>query len=303
MKRNICISDICVHFGFRYQGEAVTINGLNLCNRNSLFDRILSYAVNRNYIESVMGNTHVVCLVLPEELVDVYSEQNIGRKLTYILSEEPEKSFYDIHEYLWEKTDFYDKYDFPSQIGVGCEIHLSVVVEEGVVIGNRVVIGANTVVRKGTVIMDGCMIGCNTTIGSEGFQVIRSEGRNRKVTHCGGVRLEEDVYIGDNVAVCNALFEGAVCIGSRAKIDNHVHIAHNVTVEPDAVVTAGTILCGSSMVGEGAWIGVNSSILNRVTVGNNAMVGIGSVVTRNVPDHALVYGVPAKEKNSGGGKS
>lgn len=301
MKRNICISDVCRWLGLSYQGEEATINGLNLCNRNSAFDRVLSYVVNKNYLESVMDNTHIVCLVLPEELVDVYSERNIGRKLTYILSEEPEKSYYDIHEYLWEKTDFYDKYDFPAQIGVGCEIHPTAVIEEGVIIGNRAVIGANTVVRKGTVIMDGCMIGCNTTIGSEGFQVLRSEGRNYKVTHCGGVRLENNVCIGDNVTVCNALFEGDVCIGSRAKIDNLVHIAHNVTVGPDAVVTAGTMLCGSSMVGEGAWIGVNSSILNRVTVGNDAMVGIGSVVTRNVPDSALVYGVPAKEKNLVGG--
>jgi len=80
-------------------------------------------------------------------------------------------------------------------------------------------------------------------------------------------------------------------------IDNLVHIAHNVYVGEGAVITAGTILCGSSIVEDDAWIGVNTSVLNKVNIGCNSKIGIGSVVTRDVPQNSLAYGVPAKVKN------
>ena len=77
-------------------------------------------------------------------------------------------------------------------------------------------------------------------------------------------------------------------------IDNLAYVGHNVRIGENAVVTAGTILCGSATVEDGAWVGSNSSVLNRVTVGSGAMVGIGSVVTRDIPKDALAYGVPAR---------
>ena len=88
---------------------------------------------------------------------------------------------------------------------------------------------------------------------------------------------------------------GETYIGEGAKIDNLVHVAHNLYIGRNAVVTAHVILCGSSRVEEGAWIVPNSSVLNRVVIGRGAKVGLGSVVTRDVPPYSVVYGSPAKE--------
>ncbi len=83
----------------------------------------------------------------------------------------------------------------------------------------------------------------------------------------------------------------------NTKIDNLVYVGHNVFIGDNAVITAGTMLCGSCVVENQAWIGVNTSILNRVVVGENSKVGMGSVVTHNVPAATLVYGVPARIKD------
>ncbi len=60
------------------------------------------------------------------------------------------------------------------------------------------------------------------------------------------------------------------------------------------MITAHVITCGSAVIEDGAWIAPNSSILNRVTIGKGAKVGLGSVVTRDVAPYTLVYGSPAK---------
>ena len=267
---------------------------MNLCNRDSEHDKVLTYVTSTNYIDIIKNNKAVVAVVVPQNCLQEYKKAE--RELSYIVCQDAEKTFYDIHDFLYEKTDFYDKFCFPTMIGTDCNIAPTAVIEEGVKIGNHVSIGHNSVIKHGTVIGDDCVIGCNSTIGSEGFQILRIHNVNRKVAHCGGVVLGDRVYIGDNTDVCTSLFEGSTKVGADVKVDNLVHIAHNVVIGDNAVITAGTILCGSSIVENNAWIGVNSSILNRVRVGDDSKIGIGSVVTRDVPENALAYGVPARVK-------
>lgn len=296
VQRQTTIANICEALDLECAWGNTIINGLNLCNRESEYDRILTYVTSDQYVETIEGNSAVKAIVLSEKLLPIYQALIQKKKLSYILSSQPEKVFYDIHDYLIEHTDFYDKFDFPTVIQQNCNIAPSAVIEKGVVIGENVTVGANTVIRSGTVIGNNCYIGCNTTIGSEGFQILRVEGRNRKIPHCGGVWLGDDVSVGDNVTICKSLFEGATHIGRNAMIDNLSYIAHLVSVGKNAVITAGNMLCGSSCIEEGAWIGVNCSVLNRVKVGQFSKVGMGSVVTRDIPENALAYGVPAKVK-------
>jgi len=296
MQRKIMISEICKGLNIAFEGNDVEINGLNLCNRKSQNNSVLTYVTSANYVEVVKENFAVKGLVVDYDDAAYYRELCVRRGISIICCQNPEEVFYNIHDYLYYNTDFYDKFLFEAIIGEGCSIHASAVIENGVILGRNVTIGPNSVIRRGTIIKDNCTVGCNSTIGSEGFQILRINNHNRKIIHCGGVVLEECVYVGDNTAVCNTLFEGYTYIGKNAKIDNLVHVGHNGYVGDNAVVTAGTILCGSSIIEDGAWIGVNSAVLNRVTVGKDSKIGIGSVVTRDIPGNSLAYGVPAKVK-------
>lgn len=296
MQRKKKISEICSYFNLRYIGDDIFINGLNLCNRKSAHDCVLTYVTNEVYVENICQNSAIKSVLLSKEVLPSYITGVKDKKVTFIICEQPEQTFYDIHDYLYYETDFYEKYNFPAQIGEGVDIHASAVIETGVVIGKNVKIGANSVVKRGTIIGDGCVIGCNTTIGAEGFQIIKKGELNRKIVHCGGLLIEEGVCIGDNVTICNSLFEDTAHIGRGVMIDNNTYIAHNVVIGENAVITAAVVLCGSTIVQKGAWIGVNSSVLNRVTIGSYSKIGIGSVVTRDVPQESLAYGVPARLK-------
>ena len=277
-------------------GNADTqIDGLNLTNRKTQCKKVLSFAVSAQYVQNVNGAEHVKAMVLRREDVDAYKSIIESRNGCIVVAENPEVTFYMIHEYLYKKTDFYEKFDFPAKIGEECNIHPAAIIDDGVIIGNRVTIGAGTIVKKGSIIDDDTTIGCSTVIGSEGFQLITvPEKEPLHVTHVGRCHIANNVYVGDNTCICNSLFGGETFVAAGAKIDNQVHVGHNVYVGQNAVLTAHVVLAGSCRIEAGAWLGINTTVLNRVMVGEGAKVGMASVVTRDVEPYTLVYGSPAK---------
>ncbi len=276
----------------------VAIESLNLCNRKTQFNSILSYATSDKYIQNCKENSAIKAVIVPTDCTCYEAIMN-ERNGTVIYSETPEKDFYILHEALCLCGDFYKKYDFTTKIGVGCEIHPSAVIFTGVKIGDNVKIGANTVIKPGTVIENCVTIGCNSVIGSEGFQLITIAGEMpMHITHVGGVHICSNVYIGDCSCIGNALFEGVTYIGKGVKIDNLVYVAHNLYIGENAVITAHSSLCGSSIVEDGAWLAPQTAVLNNVVIGKNAMTGLGSVVLRNVSDDMLAYGFPAVERRN-----
>ena len=125
------------------------------------------------------------------------------------------------------------------------------------------------------------------------------------------VHVLPNVIIGSNCNICDHCFiEGGARLGDEVTVKTGVSIWDGVTLEnkvfvgPNAVFTNDllprsknaeyTML--ATLVKTGASIGANATILSGVTIGRFALIGIGSVVTRDVPDYALVYGNPARQR-------
>ncbi len=145
-------------------------------------------------------------------------------------------------------------------------------------IAQDVVLGENVIVRD-FVNLYGCEIGDNTKIGTfvevqKGVRI----GKNCKISShtfiCEGVIIEDDVFIGHNVSFINDRYPRATT-GDRLQ------------TEDDWIVE-------STVVRRGASIGTSATILCGVVVGEEAIVGAGSVVTRAVPPRAVVAGNPAR---------
>lgn len=145
----------------------------------------------------------------------------------------------------------------------------------------------------------------STAIVDRGAEI----GDNTKIWHwvhvSSGAKIGKDCSLGQNVFVGNK-----VIIGNNVKIQNNVSIYDNVTLEDD-------VFCGPSMVftnvynprsavsrkneyrntivKKGATLGANCTIVCGITIGKYAFIGAGSVVNRDVPDYALMVGVPAKQ--------
>jgi UDP-3-O-[3-hydroxymyristoyl] glucosamine N-acyltransferase len=131
-------------------------------------------------------------------------------------------------------------------------------------------------------------------MGSDGFAFERySTGELEKFPHKGYVRIGNNVEIFANCSVARGSLSDTI-IGDGTKLDALVHIAHNVVLGRNCVLTAGTIIGGSTIVGDMCWTGLNSTLKNKIKLGNNVIVGSGASVIHDVPDGDIVAGVPAK---------
>ena len=287
------LSEIAKQLNVPLYNADVEINGLGLCNRPTVYPSILSYITSSEYLKNALNNPHVRALVISEKQY-LQLKPECHDRFSFLISDAPEEDFYRLHKWLYEATDFYEKNDFEPIIGKDCRIHKSVVIENGVVIGDRVTIGPYSIVNRNSRIGNDTHIGCCSVIGSAGFQIFYTrEGVPFNAVHVGGTVIGNKVWIGDHVAIGNALFEGNVQIGDHTQINNHCHIAHNCMVGKNSVLAAHSTLLGSSVVENGCWISPQAVVMNRVTVGQQAMVGTHATVKRDVPPGDTVIGSPA----------
>lgn len=293
-KRKAYLSELSDLVGCSFKGEDIIINGLNLCNRPTEYESILGYTTSELFFDAIFKNDHIAALVLTNELYEKLDQcpEMISRKMSYIISDEPEIQFYIIQNKLCKETDFYKKIS-KGTIGKDCSIHPSAVIDEGAVIGDNVTIGANSVVRDGTEIGDNTYVGCCSVIGEDGFQALH--GMKEHVYHSGGVRIGKGVTIGNNTSVCRSLFEGATMVGDYSKIDNQVQVSHNCIVGKGCTICVGAILLGSSTLEDNAYVAPGSVIMNQKVVGEAAFVGTMSYVNKSIKPHQEVFGIPAKK--------
>lgn len=268
----------------------IIIERLNLCNRKTQYDSILSYATKPGYEDAIINNNSIKAIIVPIG-VNCYDEIMMDRNGLVIYSEFPERDFYTIHEHLCKNGDFYEEYNFESIVGQNCKIHNSAVIDPGVKIGNNVSIGANSSILKGTIIEDNVIIGNNTVIGASGFQIITVDNYRWNITHVGRTHICQNSYIGNCTVISSSLFEGETYIGKGAMIDNLVNVSHNCYVGDGAVLTVNSILSGSVVVNSNAWLSPNTTVMNRVEIGVGAMSSIGSIITQDIPEHMMGYGI------------
>lgn len=203
--------------------------------------------------------------------------------------------------------------EFFSDKGSGPVIHKSAVVEVGAKIGKGVSLGVNCFVGKdveigndtkihNNVVLVGkvsvgqkCVIKSGAVIGEEGFGFEYDENNEPlHFPHVGDVLIGDNVFIGSNTTIERATMDSTI-ICNNVKIDDLVQIGHNSFISDNTMIMAGAVICGGAFIGKNCWVAPNVSVKQKLKVGNNAYIGLGSVVIKDVAPNTTVAGVPAKE--------
>jgi UDP-3-O-[3-hydroxymyristoyl] glucosamine N-acyltransferase len=209
-----------------------------------------------------------------------------------LFSRNPRLAFVKALAFITEKIGFRDAY-LRSFIHPTVKTESSAIIESGVVIGAGSIIGPNVVIRKGTKIGENCIVQPGAILGEEGFGFEKDiDNSYIKMHHLGGLQIGNDVQIGANSTVCRGTLSDTV-IGNGVKIDNLVHIGHNCQMGNNVIVTA-CVELGGIKIGDNVWIGPNSCIREKLYIEENAFIGLGSVVVKNVERNTIVAGNPAK---------
>jgi UDP-3-O-[3-hydroxymyristoyl] glucosamine N-acyltransferase len=160
------------------------------------------------------------------------------------------------------------------QLGADTRLHPNVVLYARTQIGDRVTIHAGTV------------------IGSDGYGYVFDQGRHRKMNQVGHVVIHDDVEIGANTAIDRGAL-GPTIIGAGTKIDNLVHVAHNVVMGKHCLVMGQVGFAGSTELKDYCVIASQSGIAGHLKLGPQATVGAKSGVMRDVAPKETVLGIPA----------
>jgi UDP-3-O-[3-hydroxymyristoyl] glucosamine N-acyltransferase len=167
-----------------------------------------------------------------------------------------------------------------NHIGAECELGKEVCLHPQVVLYSHTRVGDRVTIHAGTV------------IGSDGYGYVFDQGRHRKVLQVGNVVIESDVEIGANAAIDRAAF-GSTVIGAGTKIDNLVHVAHNVVMGKNCLIMGQAGFAGSTHLGDYCVIASQSGVAGHLKLGRQSTVGAKSGVMRDVADGETVLGIPA----------
>jgi UDP-3-O-[3-hydroxymyristoyl] glucosamine N-acyltransferase len=172
-------------------------------------------------------------------------------------------------------------------IGHNCCIH------EDVTIGDNVTIRNNVSIQCPTTIGNDCIIESGVVIGSIGYGYYTdNDNRPIKVPDYGGVRIGNRVDIGANTVIARGTLSDTI-IEDDAKIDHLSTIGHNVRIGARSYIIASK-LGGSCVIGEDVYIAPGAVIMDNITIGKNAKIGLGAVVARSVEPNKIVVALPAR---------
>ena len=202
--------------------------------------------------------------------------------------------------------------DSTASVGKNIFIDAGVVIKSGASIADNAIIGANVVIGNGAVIGthcslkpnvtiyhnviigDNCIIHSGTAIGCDGFGYVPEDNIHEKIPQTGNVIIGNDVEIGSNCAIDRATI-GVTSIGDMTKIDNLVHIAHNVKVGKGCLITAGFAVAGSTEIGDYCTFAGQAGIAPHVKIGSNSVFAAKSGVTKSLEGGKIYAGFPARE--------
>ena len=184
-------------------------------------------------------------------------------------------------------------------IGKNVNIGAGSVIYPYVFIGDNVTIGVNAAIYPGAVIMENTVMGDNAVIrahaviGGEGFGFATKDGKHTRIPQIGNVTIGDDVEIGACTTIDNGTL-GSTKVGRGTKIDNLVHLGHNVEIGEDCFVIAQTGIAGSTKVGNHVTFAGQTGCTGHITIGDNVTFAGKSGIVGNVASNTINAGFPAR---------
>lgn len=287
--------------------EITGAKSIDKCGPNDI-----TFAVSRKNMNSLTTTLKFpAVIILPE------NENADDINIPYIKVKSPYYTFAKVLEIFYPKKKYDEFINKTSYVSSSAKIGKNVYIDACCAIGDNVSIGDNTIIHAGVVIDENSMIGNNveiyskvvirencsignnviiqpgSIIGGDGYGFTEYNGKHYKVPQIGDVIIKDNVEIGSNVTIDRATI-GSTIIGEGTKIDNLVHIAHNVEIGKNCLIVAQVGISGSVIIGDNVTLAGQVGVVGHIEIGSNTTVAARAVVTGNISENSFVSGFPAK---------
>jgi UDP-3-O-[3-hydroxymyristoyl] glucosamine N-acyltransferase len=271
----------------------------------------LSLAVSSHYAEA-LKTSHAGAVLVPEVLAQVPAGPR-----TRIVVPDPQASLASVLAAMYPPTPITPGIDPTARLGPDCQLGQDVslgpfvVLGRGVRIGDRcrlaervsigdgVSIGVDTIMGPGVVCYAGsrigsrCVLKAGAVIGGDGFGYLSAQGGHRRIPHVGGCILGDEVEVGSNTCVDRGSIDDTI-LGRGTKLDNLVHVGHNVQLGERCLAMAGVGIAGSTRIGNDVILAGHVGVTDHLVLGSGVRVGAKSAVFGDIPSGATYSGHPAR---------
>ena len=281
LKKEYTISEISEIYNCKIQGDPNTIFNSVSSLANSK-KKSISFICDKKLL-TLLDKTVISCLIATEELSRLIS-------LPMLISAEPLYVFSQIINDSLEYNKmslFADVIAKNQLIDNSSFIGKNVLIGDNVTIGKNCVIHPNVIIHNDTIINDNVIIQSGAVIGSDGFGLVKHEDHWCKVPHIGNVIIESNVEIGANTTIDRATLDSTI-IRNNVKIDNLVHVAHNVIIGNNTAIAACVGIAGSTTIGKNCTIGGGAGINGHIEIADNIHINGMTMVTKSL-DQAGQY--------------
>ncbi|MBN1551282.1 UDP-3-O-(3-hydroxymyristoyl)glucosamine N-acyltransferase [bacterium] len=183
-------------------------------------------------------------------------------------------------------------------IGERCQVGDHTIIFPGAVLGNDVSIGEHCIIYPNVVVYHKVRIGnrviihAGSIIGSDGFGFAKEHNTYVKMPQIGSVFIDDDVEIGANCTIDRGSV-GETIIHRGVKLDNLIHLAHNVILGDDTAIAAQTGISGSSVIGKRVQIGGQAGLTGHISIGDDCILTAKAGITKSIPPKSMMSGFPA----------
>jgi UDP-3-O-[3-hydroxymyristoyl] glucosamine N-acyltransferase len=225
------------------------------------------------------------------KLLEVYNQVKNDRKGISTLSSIAASARFGENAYIGEFAVIGEN----VTLGNNVKIYSHVSIGDNTTIGDNSILFAGVRVYSDNKIGRNCIFHAGTVIGSDGFRFNQQDGKNVKVPQIGNVIIEDDVETGANCTIDRATF-GSTIIRQGVKLDNLVHVAHNVEIGENTVIAAGTGIAGSTKLGKNCMISGHVAFTGHITIADGTILGGATGVSKSLTIPGQAYlGTPAME--------
>ena len=180
------------------------------------------------------------------------------------------------------------------KIANGTIIHNNISISDNVTIGTNVVIYPQVAIYSRTNIGNNVIVDMGTVIGSSGYGYETENDIHHKIPQIGSVVIEDDVEIGANCTIDRGTIDNTV-IGKGTKLDNLVHIAHNVKIGKGCLLMGLVGIAGGTIIGNYCIFAGQCGVTNGINIGDRAIFVAKTGVTKSLPGDKIYAGMPARE--------
>jgi UDP-3-O-[3-hydroxymyristoyl] glucosamine N-acyltransferase len=237
------------------------------------------------------------CLSSAATIIIINKKTDVPEGKTLLVTEEPFEAYSKIVNHF---NPFVPSKKLISDSAV---IGKDTIVMPNVFIGNNVSIGSNCIIHPHVSVYDNCVIGNNVVIhsgaviGSDAFYLNAKKNREvwyKKMPGCGRVVIEDDVEIGANCTIDRGV-SADTKIGRGTKLDNLVHLGHEVIVGKNCIIAAQVGIAGGTKLGDGVTLWGQVGVNKTIEIGDNAVVMGQTGITRSIEGNKTYWGTPIEE--------